>query len=250
MLTRTAIATAAIVTFSGYAFATDATYYPPQTSYVPPQTSPVYSPAPMVTADVSLAFGGWWYNEDCCDDSGAFLDADGRVNIPLGNGWNLMPEARLSADLTNDYSLISGILHFYKNLPNAAIGPFVAVSGFTGGPTACTIDSYGFGQFGAFLDYYITPECKLTGGLQVASGSGESIVEGSAKFTKHLANTHFNLFAAAYVDSYNGGGSEFSAEIGATANIGPIIQNLLQQDDSRPFRFTPIGGGGGLAAAY
>jgi len=257
MLTRTAIAIAAVVSFGGCALAQSTSY---------PMQNPIYGHTPMITADASLAFGGWWYSEGSYHESGTFLDADGRVNIPLGNGWNLMPEAYLSADLTYDYALVSGILHLYKNLPNTAIGPFVAVSGFTdGGPTAftfgaeartralgpnvaltgqasvTTVDSFSFGQFGGFLDYYFTPECKFTGALQVASGSGETVFEGSAKLTRHLANTRFNIFAAAYVDSYNYGGSEFSAEIGATANIGSIIENLFQQDDNRPFHFTPIG---------
>ncbi len=268
MLTRTAIAVAAVATCAGHAFAADVDYYPAQpTTYAPPMTSPVYSQSSMVTGDVSLAFGGWWYN-DGGSDSGTFLDADARVNLPVGNSWNLMPEAYLSADLKySGDTTISGILHFYKNLPNAAIGPFVAVTGNTAGGSTLftiggearttalgpnialtgqasynTVNSYSFGQFGAFLDYYITPDCKITGAFQIAAGSGETYVEGSAKVTKHLANSRFNLFAAAYVNSYGHGDSEFSAEIGATANFASIIETLVDQDNHRPFHFASIGG--------
>ncbi len=273
MLTRSAIAAAALVALGGSAFAADISQYPQQGTYSPPPAmSPVYSPASMVTADVSLAFGGWWYHDGLYRDSGTFLDADGRLNVPLGNTWNLMPEVYVSADLkySND-ALFSGILHFYKNLPNTAIGPFIAVTANSGGGPSVftiggearmralgpnvaltgqasfnTVNGYNFGQFGGLLDFYITPESKFTAALQVGAGSGQTVVEGSAMFTHHLPNTRFNLFAAVQADSYGHNISQFAAKVGATVNFGQTIETIADQDNNRPFHFVPIGGIGAV----
>lgn len=264
MLIKGALTGAAVVAFTGCAFAADVTYYPPT---VPQSGSPLYAPTPMAVAgDLSLALGVFWLSgKSGLTDT--YMDVRGRLNLPLHNGWNLEPEFRLSHDF-GDGTFTTGVLHFYKNLPNGAVGPFVALSGFSGGgPTAVSVggevktylpnadltgqiswtgmgSGSGFLQIGGFVDYYLSPMSKLRGGIEVATGSGTTVAEASAQYLRRVysgPNASGDLFAAGFLDFGGGGPAAGAFEVGGKLNFGPPTQTVRQQDEQIQFTFAPFG---------
>jgi hypothetical protein len=251
MLNRSLIIGTAVLALGGPALAGDLTYYPP------PPGGPIYAPTPMAIAgDLSGALG-WWLSSG----GNGFLNVDGRLAIPLQNGFVLEPELGVWHNF-GDGTFVDGILHFYKNRPNGAIGVFAGASG-SGGPTAFSIggeikgytpnadltgqiswtgvSGSGFLQVGGFADFYLSPMSKLRGGLEVAFGNGSTWGDASVMYLHRLFNgPSANVDAFLTGGAYFGGGTNGFVEVGLKGSFGPPAPTVRAQDEQVQFTFRPL----------
>ncbi len=215
-------------------WAADGTYYPPV------EGSPLYSPTPMITADVTGSLG--WLKEGNVSSGTGTLGA--RLNMPLHDGWNLEPDIGLAATFDPSVTVFGGVAHLYKNLPGAALGGFVGgfqtsssfytQSTFTLGaelalythPNSIFGAQLGYGwvsdgtsypSVGGYWDYFFTPDLKGTIGANWIGGySGlSSTTVGTLALTKHWAGTPWSAYVSGSVADVSGTTASV-ALIGAT----------------------------------
>lgn len=193
----------------------------------PPSSSPVYSPASMVTGDISLGLG-WAGTNGGLDSDSISGFAAGRLNIPFGAGWNETLEAGGLWMFNGDASAGGIFSHtYYKDpawgggfvLGYSAVDPFSSGSSgvFTAGvegvvflPNASLLGkaTYNWADSAAndFWNlafegrYYFTPNTKLTGGVSWFDLNDTWVL--SAALEHRWAGTGIsNYISAAYLPS-------------------------------------------------
>lgn len=251
-------AAALILTFAApQALAADAgqLYYPPGP---PAIDSNVYSPAPIVTGDLSITGGWWWDNED---DDGGILAGAGRVNVPLQGGpWNLTGEiAGLGYFWDGEsYRELLGAVHLHHKTDRFAHGVYGTAIGYgwTGTETfyatglgvegaAFLGDTTLVGRLGHYWDdgdtywtaegivrHYLTPNTKLAGIVAWAS-PGEWMLAAGAE---HLFDSvPFSGFARAAYFGESGGYNWWELTVGARLFFHRLGGTLQQHDWDIPF---------------
>jgi hypothetical protein len=251
------LTTTAIVALSAPAMAADL-------GGAPESGSPLYSPAPMVSGDISGALGGVWLSSDGESDSAGAYDTSARFALPVVSGISFEGEL-LDSGIFRDgesYNAFLGLGHLYAQTPNYALGVF-------GG--AGSSAPFGFWQLGAegqaYLGnltgegsvsytgihegdanlwtarlggrYYFTPDTKLALGVDYFSidGYGENEdawgVDGSLEH--RFSGTPWSGFIkAAYVDV--DGANETNARVGLRVSLDGAGSTLQSHDRAVPWQ--------------
>lgn len=124
------------------AFAADVLVYE---AAPPPSGSPVYAAQPMIAADVSLALGYFWWDDeiDRYDYDTGEVWGTARVNIPFGGTFNEELEASGLAGFESDSYYSYGVFsHTYWKNPGAAAGLLLGASSIAG-DAALTVGAEG-----------------------------------------------------------------------------------------------------------
>ncbi|HET7714618.1 MAG TPA: hypothetical protein VFK86_03240 [Bauldia sp.] len=111
----------------------------------PPSGSPVYAAEPMIAADVGLAIGYFWWDdeEDGVDSDTGEVWGSARVNIPFGAVWNEEIELSGLAGFESDsYYTYGAFSHTYFKNPGSAAGLLLGASSI-GGDGALTVGAEG-----------------------------------------------------------------------------------------------------------
>lgn len=111
----------------------------------PASGSPVYAAQPLIAADVGLAIGYFWWNDDIdrYDYETGEIWGTGRINIPFGAAFNQEFEVSgLTGFKSDSYYSYGAFSHTYWKNPTAAAGVLLGASSI-GGNAALTVGGEG-----------------------------------------------------------------------------------------------------------
>lgn len=252
MTFRGAVVVIALTGFSGAAIAADSDYpYGP-----PPSGSALYATSALA-GDASIIFGG------VTDDFGDFTygQVAGRVNIPMNNSWNFQPDVYYNHD-SDSFTDFGGVAHFYKQMPDKAVGFYVAGRSMSGGGDDASAVAVGveaqtyahpnsiiggrvhyasannlpnWFQGEAWWSHYYTPNRKVTGKLE-AWVQSDDIVGGEAflTLTQRLEGTQLSAFIEGVAGAADGV-SWLEANAGLTWNFDAPGTTQYEHDMLVPF---------------
>jgi len=225
----------------------------------PPSGSPVYAAEPMIAADVALALGWFWWDDDIdrYDYDTGEVWGSGRINFPIGGG-GLNEELEVSglagfeADSYYSYGAFS---HTYWKNPAAAAGLLLGASSIAGNgaltvgaegavfmPSATLVgllaytwgddDLSDFWTASGEARWYWNPNTRLTGTVTYNDFNDAWML--SAGGEHRIAGTMASLFADAnYYTNETGHGWELFA--GGRLFFDKPGQTLQGHDHEVPF---------------
>lgn len=257
-MVRLGLGLAAAVLVAAPAFAADLPAAPP------PSGSPIYSPAPMVTADISLAIG-WAGHDWTVNDDSATGFVGGRVNIPFGGGWNEELEANGAWMFNGDGSAAGIFSHTYYKNQGWAGGLLLGYSWIDPGSNSSGIATVGVegivfmphgsvlgkvawngGGSGAIDDfvnvgvegrYYFTANTKLTGAIDYYSTSPDAW-QFTASLEQRWAGTPFSTFISGTYVTANSN-NMWGLLVGARFAFDQPGSTLQSHDYEIPFAASP-----------
>jgi hypothetical protein len=256
LLRNTLLATTALTLVVVPALAADVTY----PAAPPPPGSPLYSPASLVTGDLSLAIGA---ASGGGENLGAY-EGTGRAALPLTGGFNFEAELLDDGFFQNGESVnsFSAVGHLYAQNQTDALGVYGGASslfyasGWTGGVegqiylSKFTLDgSLGFASiqgggstgWGAKLGgrYYFDPNTKLSIYGNFSSADGENLWGVSGAVEHRFAASPWSLFVKASWNTVNGGPSDTEVLGGVRVSLDAPNSTLESHDMAVPWQTEP-----------
>jgi hypothetical protein len=247
------LATTAVIALSAPAMAADL-------GGVPESGSPLYSPQPMVSGDISAAVGGAWASGFGSTESVGAYDTSARFALPVVSGVSFEGELLDGGAFKSGSSFNSflGLAHLYTQSPNYALGVFGGAGSLPGaglwqvglegqaywgnltgeGSVAYTgIQSGDATLWTARLGgrYYITPDNKLTLGVDYFSGEGDDAWGVDGSLEHRFTGTPWSGFVkAAYLDS--DGDHVTTALVGLRVSLDAAGSSLQSHDRAVPWQ--------------